>query len=95
VVTVHGNPTWSFLFRKLIKISHPQNVKPVVINNTRMSPVSDNLSFAVFSKLVGGPRGRWLIKRHGSTGPGYALTANVGYQVVAFVVMGAILAAFG
>ncbi|MBI3286809.1 MAG: hypothetical protein HYZ68_02050 [Chloroflexi bacterium] len=64
VVMVQGNPTWSFLYCKLIKINNPQNVKRVVIIHTWMWPVNDDLSFAVFSKLMGGPVGRFLIKRY-------------------------------
>lgn len=127
VVFIHGNPSWSFQFRNIVKelsgtnrciapdllgfglsdkpeawtylpadhadilegllesldlkkitmvvgdwggpiglsyaILHPDRIKNVVITNTWIWPVNNDLRFQVFSKMVGGPVGRWLIMR--------------------------------
>jgi haloalkane dehalogenase len=127
VVMVHGNPTWSFLYRDLIRrlapgfrcvapdhigfglsdkpagwtylpeqhaanlaaliesldlhgitlvvqdwggpiglsyaVEHPDRVARVVIMNTWMWPVDDDRYYRAFSGFMGGPVGRFLIKR--------------------------------
>lgn len=127
IVMVHGNPTWSFLYRHLIKglskdyrciavdligfglsdkplnwsyypedhaknlkllieklnlkditlvvqdwggpiglsyaVSSPENVKRIIIMNTWMWSTKGDLHFERFSKVMGGPVGRFLIKR--------------------------------
>jgi len=126
VVMLHGNPAWSFLFRKLIKrlsphyrciapdhigfglsdkpadwsylpeehaknltsliehlglknitlvvgdwggpigmqyaVTHPQNVKRLVVMNTWAWPVDKDFHYVAFSAFMGGPVGRFLIK---------------------------------
>lgn len=128
VVMVHGNPTWSFLYRNLIKelsadhrcvapdhigfglsdkpagwsylprdhagnlarlidslgleditlvvqdwggpiglsyaIAHPEKVSRLVIVNTWMWPVDDDWYYIGFSRFMGGPVGRFLIRRY-------------------------------
>jgi len=128
VVFVHGNPSWSFQFRNVIKglsgtcrciapdhlgfglsdkpadwsylpedhaknleqllasldlqditlvvgdwggpiglsyaIHHPERVKSIVITNTWLWPVRNDWYFQAFSTFVGGPVGRWLIRRY-------------------------------
>ncbi len=128
VVMVHGNPDWSFSYRKLIKaisathrcialdhigfglsdkptgwsylpkdhaanfaalmeslalenitlvvndwggpialsyaIAHPESIKRIVLLNTWLWPVNDDWYFRGFSGFMGGPIGRFLIKRH-------------------------------
>lgn len=44
-------------------LSQPENVKKLVIMNTWMWPVDDDLYYRVFSGFMGGPLGRFLIKR--------------------------------
>jgi len=127
IVMVHGNPTWSFVYRELIKglsppfrciamdhigfglsdkpegwsyrpadhagnleklietlglkkitlvvqdwggpiglsyaVRHPDNVRSIVILNTWMWPVSGVLHYELFSRLMGGAPGRFLIRR--------------------------------
>ncbi len=127
VVMLHGNPTWSFLYRNLIKhlrsryrciapdhigfglsdkpydwsylpeehaknftalvehlglkditlvvndwggpigmhyaVTHPQNVKRLIVLNTWAWPVNDDFHFTSFSAFMGGPIGRLLIRR--------------------------------
>ncbi|MBD3348984.1 MAG: alpha/beta fold hydrolase [Candidatus Eisenbacteria bacterium] len=127
LVMVHGNPTWSFLYRHLVRdlaprfrcvapdhigfglsdkpagwsyrpseharnlaalidrlgleditlvvqdwggpiglsyaLDHPDNVAGVVVLNTWMWPVDDDWYYRAFSGLVGGPVGRFLIRR--------------------------------
>lgn len=126
IVFVHGNPSWSFQFRNVIKqlsntyrciapdligfglsdkpeswtylpsdhadnlerllegldltditlvvgdwggpiglsyaIKHPEKVTNLVITNTWMWPVDQDMHFVLFSALVGGRIGRWLIR---------------------------------
>jgi haloalkane dehalogenase len=126
IVFVHGNPAWSFEFRKLIKefsktnrciaadmigfglsdkptdysylpqeqarnldlfleslslenitmvvgdwggpvglsyaLDHPEKIKNIVITNTWLWSVRNDWHFQIFSKFVGGPIGRWLIR---------------------------------
>ncbi|MFZ2160667.1 MAG: alpha/beta fold hydrolase [Sideroxyarcus sp.] len=126
VVMLHGNPAWSFLFRKLIKrlspnyrciapdhigfglsdkprdwnylpeehaknldalitqlglkditlvvgdwggpigmqyaVTHPENVKRLVVTNTWAWPVNDDFHYVSFSAFMGGPIGRFLIR---------------------------------
>jgi len=128
LVMVHGNPSWSFEFRELIKhfsktrrciapdhigfglsdksadwdylprehaanldqllesldlnnitlvvgdwggpiglsyaINHPERINNVVITNTWMWSARSDWYYRVFSGFVGGPMGRWLIRRH-------------------------------
>jgi haloalkane dehalogenase len=128
LVMVHGNPSWSFEFRALIKhfakthrciapdhigfglsdkpadwdylpqqhaenfesllesldleritlvvgdwggpiglsyaIRHPETIRQIVITNTWLWSTNDDWYYRVFSGLVGGPIGRWLIRRH-------------------------------
>jgi haloalkane dehalogenase len=128
VVMVHGNPTWSFLYRKLIKqlrpkyrcialdhigfglsdkpqgwsylpadhaanlealiaglglenitlvvqdwggpiglsyaVAHPENVARLVIMNTWAWPVNRDWYYIAFSGFMGGPLGRFLIRRY-------------------------------
>jgi len=128
VVFVHGNPSWSFQFRKLISglspgfrciapdhigfglsekprdwsylpeeharnlemlldfldlkemtlvvgdwggpvglsyaIRHPERVRGMVITNTWLWAVRDDWYYRLFSGLMGGPLGRWLIYHH-------------------------------
>ena len=128
VVMVHGNPTWSFLYRDLVKrlqpsfrciaadhlgfglsekpanwsylpqdhaanlaaliddlelrditlvvqdwggptglayaVAHPENVARLVILNTWAWPVNHDPYYIAFSGFVGGPLGRYLIRRH-------------------------------
>jgi haloalkane dehalogenase len=127
IVMLHGNPTWSFLYRHMIKglsgkyrciapdyfgfglsdnpkdwsylpkghaeyitklidqlelkditfvvqdwggpiglsyaVSNPSKVKRFIIVNTWMWPVSDDFHFRLFSRMMGGPFGRFVIKR--------------------------------
>ena len=127
IVMVHGNPTWSFLYRHLIKglskthrciamdhigfglsdkptewsylpeeharnleallhhldlkeitlivhdwggpiglayaIHHPDNVKNIILMNTWMWSAKGDPHYERFSKMIGGPIGRFLIKR--------------------------------
>jgi len=127
LVMVHGNPSWSFEFRALIKhfskthrciapdhlgfglsdkptdwdylpsqhaknfdillehldlkeitlvvgdwggpiglsyaINHPKRVKNIVVTNTWMWSVNDDLYYRGFSGFVGGPIGRWMIRK--------------------------------
>jgi haloalkane dehalogenase len=127
VVMLHGNPTWSFLYRKLIKklsphfrciapdnigfglsdkptdwsylpqdhaknlealiehlglknitlvvgdwggpigmqyaVTHPENVARFIVMNTWAWPVKDDFHYVSFSAFMGGPVGRFLIKR--------------------------------
>ncbi len=127
IVMVHGNPTWSFLYRHLIArlspeyrcvapdhlgfglsdkpgdwtyrpedharnlaalverlelsdvtlvvqdwggpiglsyaVEHPENVARLVVMNTWMWPVDDDRYYRAFSRFVGGPLGRFLIRR--------------------------------
>lgn len=44
-------------------IRHPQRIASLVITNTWMWPVRDDLRYQAFSRLMGGPVGRILIKR--------------------------------
>lgn len=126
VVMLHGNPTWSFLYRNLIKqlspryrcvapdyigfglsdkpfdwgylpeehaknvatliehldlkditlvvndwggpigmhyaVTHPENVKRLVVLNTWAWPAADEFHFTSFSAMMGGPVGRFLIR---------------------------------
>ncbi|MEI7648112.1 MAG: alpha/beta fold hydrolase [Methanomicrobiales archaeon] len=126
IVFVHGNPAWSFEFRKLIKefsrtnrciapdmigfglsdkpleysylpkeqaknfdlfleslpleditmvvgdwggpvglsyaLNHPEKIKNIVITNTWLWSVRSDWYFQAFSRFMGGPVGRWLIK---------------------------------
>jgi haloalkane dehalogenase len=128
VVMVHGNPTWSYLYRHLIKwlrpehrciamdhigfglsdkprdwsylpsdhaanltalidglglkditlvvqdwggpiglsyaAAHPENVARLIIMNTWAWPVNRDWYYIAFSGFVGGPVGRWLIRRY-------------------------------
>lgn len=128
LVMVHGNPSWSFEFRALIKhfsgthrcvapdhigfglsgkpsdwdylpqqhadnlekllesldltditlifgdwggpiglsyaIRHPERIKRIVVTNTWLWPVDDDWYYRAFSGFVGGPIGRWLIRRY-------------------------------
>ncbi len=128
IVMVHGNPTWSYLYRHLIKrlrpehrcialdhigfglsdkpqdwsylpeehaanltalieglglqditlvaqdwggpiglsyaVTHPENVARLVIMNTWAWPVNRDWYYIAFSGFMGGPIGRWLIRRH-------------------------------
>lgn len=128
IVFVHGNPSWSFEFRKLISslsenyrcvapdhigfglsdkpgewsylpgdhaenfeeliesldldgitlvvgdwggpiglsyaIAHPERIKNLVITNTWMWSAKRDPYFIAFSSFMGGPIGRWLIKKH-------------------------------
>lgn len=127
IVMLHGNPAWSFLYRKLIKrlslhyrciapdhigfglsdkpadwrylpeehaqnfaalvehlglknitlvmgdwggpigmhyaVYHPQNVKRLVVTNTWAWPVDKDFHYVSFSAFIGGPIGRFLIRR--------------------------------
>jgi haloalkane dehalogenase len=127
VVMLHGNPAWSFLYRKLIKrlsphyrciapdyigfglsdkpgdwnylpeehaknlealighlglknitlvvgdwggpigmqyaVTHPENVKRLVVTNTWACPVDKDFHYIAFSAFMGGPVGRFLIRR--------------------------------
>ena len=127
IVMLHGNPTWSFLYRKLVKrlspryrcivpdyigfglsdkpgdwsylpeehaknlealiehlglkditlvvgdwggpigmqyaVTHPENVKRLVVTNTWAWPVNRDFHYVSFSAFMGGPIGRLLIKR--------------------------------
>ncbi len=45
-------------------VEHPENVRRLVIMNTWMWPVSGDLYYWGFSKFVGGPVGRYLIRNH-------------------------------
>jgi pimeloyl-ACP methyl ester carboxylesterase len=127
-VMVHGNPSWSFEFRALIKhfaqthrciapdhigfglsdkpaewtylpqqhaenlerlleslnlnnitlifddwggpialsyaIKHPEKVKNIIVTNTWLWPVNDDWYYRAFSGFMGGPIGRWLIRRY-------------------------------
>ena len=127
VVMLHGNPSWSFLYRKLIKrlspnyrciapdhigfglsdkpadwsylpeehaknlesliehlglknitlvvgdwggpigmqyaVTHPENVKRLVVTNTWAWPVDKDFHYVAFSAFMGGPVGRFLIRR--------------------------------
>lgn len=127
VVMLHGNPTWSFLYRHLIRhlqpryrciapdylgfglsdkpagwsyhprdqattvrrlmeeldlddvtlvvqdwggpiglsyaLQHPERIRRIVLMNTWMWPVDDDWRFWLFSTLLGGPAGRFLIQR--------------------------------
>jgi haloalkane dehalogenase len=127
VVMLHGNPAWSFLYRKLIKrlsphyrciapdyigfglsdkpadwsylpeehaknleslighlglknitlvvgdwggpigmqyaVTHPENVKRLVVTNTWAWPVDKDFHYVAFSAFMGGPVGRFLIRR--------------------------------
>jgi haloalkane dehalogenase len=127
VVMLHGNPAWSFLYRKLIKrlsphyrciapdyigfglsdkpgdwnylpeehaknlealighlglknitlvvgdwggpigmqyaVTHPENVKRLVVTNTWAWPVDKDFHYIAFSAFMGGPVGRFLIRR--------------------------------
>ncbi|MFN8474657.1 MAG: alpha/beta fold hydrolase [Anaerolineae bacterium] len=128
IVMVHGNPTWSFLYRKLIKqllphyrciapdhigfglsdkpkgwsylpadhaanlealieglglkgitlavqdwggptglsyaVAHPENIAGIIIMNTWAWPVNRDPYYIGFSSFVGGPIGRFLIRRY-------------------------------
>jgi len=128
IVFVHGNPSWSFQFRKAISslshdhrciapdhigfglsdkpagwsylpedhahnlegflesmhleditlvvgdwggpiglayaIAHPEKVSGLVITNTWMWPVNRDWYYIAFSSFMGGPLGRWLIRRY-------------------------------
>lgn len=128
VVMVHGNPTWSYLYRRLIKqlqpeyrciamdhigfglsdkprdwsylpadhaanltalidglglkditlvvqdwggpiglsyaVAHPENVSRLIIMNTWAWPVNRDWYYIAFSGFMGGPVGRWLIRRY-------------------------------
>ena len=128
IVFVHGNPAWSFEFRKLIKefsrtnrciapdligfglsdkpagwsylpeeqaknldlfleslhldtltlvvgdwggpvglsyaLNHPEKIKNIVITNTWLWSVRSDWYYQAFSRFVGGPIGRWLIRNH-------------------------------
>jgi len=128
LVFLHGNPTWSFLYRNFIKrfshhyrciapdypgfglsklntkrcytpdiiaesvheliknlnlknitlvvhdwggpigvwyaVNHPQNVASVIVMNSWMWPLKDQLRFQIFSRLMSGFPGRYLIDRH-------------------------------
>lgn len=44
-------------------VERPQNVKSLIIMNTWMWPVDDDWYYRAFSGFMGGPIGRWLIKR--------------------------------
>jgi haloalkane dehalogenase len=126
IVMIHGNPTWSFLYRKLIRklspncrciapdligfglsdkpfdwnylpeehaknvtaliehlglkdvtlvvndwggpigmqyaVTHPQNVKRLIVLNTWAWPVDDDFHYTSFSAMMGGLMGRFLIR---------------------------------
>ncbi len=126
IVMLHGNPAWSFLYRKLIKrlaphyrciapdhigfglsdkpadwsylpeehaknfaalvehlglkditlvmgdwggpigmhyaVSHPENVKRLIVTNTWAWPVDKDFHYVAFSAFMGGPIGRFLIR---------------------------------
>lgn len=128
IVFVHGNPSWSFQFRKVISvlsrdyrciapdhigfglsdkpaewsylprdharnlesllaslhlqditlvvgdwggpiglsyaIAHPEKVSRLVITNTWLWPVNRDWYYIAFSSFMGGPLGRWLIRRY-------------------------------
>ena len=127
-VMVHGNPSWSFEYRQLIKhfskthrciapdhigfglsdkpadwtylpeqhaenlerllesldlsnitlifddwggplgmsyaINHPEKIKSIIVTNTWLWPVNDDWYYRAFSGFMGGPIGRWLIRRY-------------------------------
>ena len=74
LLLLHGNPTWSFLYRDIIRglrdryrcfavaTRHPGRFAAFVVCNTWAWPKSDP-GTQVFSRLLGGPVGAFLIKR--------------------------------
>ncbi len=44
-------------------VTHPQNVKRLVVLNTWAWPVDDDFHYTAFSAFMGGPLGGWLIRR--------------------------------
>jgi pimeloyl-ACP methyl ester carboxylesterase len=45
-------------------VRHPERIRNIVITNTWLWSVRGDLYFQVFSKVMGGPAGRWLIHRY-------------------------------
>jgi haloalkane dehalogenase len=45
-------------------ISHPEKIKNIVITNTWLWSVRSDWYYQAFSRFVGGPIGRWLIRNH-------------------------------
>ncbi len=45
-------------------LKHPDKVRALVISNTWLWSVKNDLYYQAFSKGMGGPVGRWLIKNH-------------------------------
>ena len=45
-------------------LNHPERVGRVVITNTWLWPVDRSLYYQAFSKLMGGPLGRWATRNH-------------------------------
>jgi haloalkane dehalogenase len=45
-------------------ISHPEKIKNIVITNTWLWSVRSDWYYQAFSRFVGGPIGRWLIRSH-------------------------------
>lgn len=45
-------------------IRHPESIKQIVITNTWLWSVNDDWYYRAFSGFVGGPIGRWLIRRY-------------------------------
>lgn len=44
-------------------IRHPERIKGIIVTNTWCWPVNDDWYYRAFSGFVGGPVGRWLIRR--------------------------------
>jgi pimeloyl-ACP methyl ester carboxylesterase len=45
-------------------LSHPEKIKNIVITNTWLWSVRSDWYYQAFSRFVGGPIGRWLIRNH-------------------------------
>jgi haloalkane dehalogenase len=45
-------------------LGHPEKISNIVITNTWLWPVQSDWYYRAFSTLMGGPVGRWLIRRH-------------------------------
>jgi haloalkane dehalogenase len=45
-------------------LDHPDRIRNVVITNTWLWSVKDDWYYQAFSRFVGGPAGRWLIRNH-------------------------------
>jgi haloalkane dehalogenase len=45
-------------------LSHPEKIKNIIITNTWLWSVRSDWYYQAFSRFVGGPIGRWLIRNH-------------------------------